>query len=166
MKKAEWPKYLTGELNIKELPLKKRAERLYKIRQKAIEYIEKLIQICDGMKNVTDKSGKQFNKIFTRERYVALQKAVMQANHEGQLYQGKLDHRKWADSLARDLVINDMDFDYDKLLRNRDYRIEKAEELGLIGEKRIEEQPVTMQVIHRYIPSLHTRRDDHADIDC
>jgi len=108
------------------------------------------------MGNVTDKPEKQFAQIFTGSKASELLKAIHKARLRGWLYGQKLWDEKQVNILAHQLTIAGMGFEYPRLLKNRNYRmelIEKAErngiDLAFIAreiERREREQTVTEMI--------------------
>lgn len=64
MKQSKWRKYLTGEIDAKKLNQKTRAQLVYKVNKRAVQCLNDLILIFDGMHRISTHPDKQFRKIF------------------------------------------------------------------------------------------------------
>ena len=125
MPKVIWKKFLKGE---EKLESNAKRKMLYEIRQRARRCMKDLTLIVENMENVTDKPAKQFVKIFTKEVYHPMHKAVMDASRAGQLYKQDMVTDEQIPALILALHQAEITFD-PNILYNRSYRIDMSERL-------------------------------------
>jgi len=147
----KWTKYLTGEANIQELSSQSRATTYLRIRKRAKKFMKLLTLIAENKNNIVKKPEKQFNLIFDDQTTLKLLRAVSKAWWKGRLYRQRVSERDIA-HLEAALIDVQIEYDYGRLVRDKNYRIEISKKL-MKKQERIGERlyfgPVAIELWER-----------------
>lgn len=127
MRKSKWRKYLNGKRSVKELSQVEQAQLAFKVRKRAIQCLEDLILIFEGMHRISRNPDKQFHKILYKDNL--LPRFWKEFHLARQLAFDKSITPISLSRLMVKLTLKGIPYDVKRLIEDKNYRVDKRSEL-------------------------------------